>query len=208
MVGCAQQDMKSGNNSGYMMQTYYDQMNAVEAPSGEKIYRYISPSFSAANYDHAMVQPVITYPEAQSTDQVSQKTLDTLKTKMTAVVENSIKTVLPLATSPGKGVLKFEMAITGVAISNVDLKAHQYIPIALLVQGAKNVAGGRDQQVQLHFETRVTDSVSGEVLAAAYREISGDDLENAKTELQANNLSKGLEMTGRDMAAALKAIFN
>jgi len=199
--------MKPDSNSGYMMQKYYDQMEMVSAPSGEKIYRYISPSFKAANYHHALVQPVITYPKAQSTEQVSQETIDTLIGKMTSMMENSIKTALPLATSVGKGVLKFETAITGVAIANVDLKAYQYIPIALLVQGAKNVAGGRDQQVQLHLETKVTDSVTGEVIAAAYREISGDDLENAKTELQANNLSKGLEMAGKDMAEALNAIF-
>jgi hypothetical protein len=126
---------------------------------------------------------------------------------MTAVIENSIKAALPLATSGGPGVLKIEHAITGIAISNVDLKAHRYIPIALVIQGAKTVAGGTDQQLKLYLETKVSDSVSGELLAAAYREISGDDLENAKTALQSDNLNKGLEKTGQDMACIVKSAF-
>ena len=207
MAGCAGQGAKIDGSAGYLTQNQYDLLQEYESASGATVYRYISPSFKAANYNSAVVVPVVTHPEPQATEQVSLATINTLQTKMTALVSDSLKAVLPLATEPGQGVLKFETAITGVDISNTNLKVYQYIPVALVINSVKTVAGGRDQKVRLNIEMKVSDSLTGDVLVVAVRQIAGEDLENVKTKLDANQLNKGLATAGKDMVSSLKSVF-
>ena len=68
------------------------------------------------------------------------------------------------------------MAITGVTVSRKDLKAYQYIPIALVVTGAGEVAGVRDRMAAVFMEGEVLDSVTGKRLAAVVQR-SGDEVE-------------------------------
>jgi hypothetical protein len=53
-------------------------------------------------------------------------------------------------------------------------------------------AGGRDREVKLYLEGRVTDSVTDEVLMVGISELRGEDLENAKTKLEAKQLNHGM----------------
>ena len=127
---------------------------------------------------------------------------------MTKLISDSFSKVLPLAKSSGKGVIRVETAISGVDVSTKSMQAYEYIPIALIASGVTAAAGGRDQEVNLYLESRITDSQTKKVLAVAVRQIRGEDLENAKTKLEAKQLNKGLEDAGKDFVAALKSVFS
>jgi hypothetical protein len=193
--------------SGYLTEKYYEGLTRADTPSGQAAYRYIAPDFKASNYNRAMIDPVVIFPEPKPTEQVSEKTITTLQTKMTNLISNSFSRVLPLTKSSAKGVLRVQTAITGVDVSNKDLEGYEYIPIALIVSGVSYALGARDQEVNLYLETRITDSVTHKVLAVGVRQISGEDLENAKTRLEANQLNEGLKKAGEDFIMVLKNIF-
>ncbi len=208
LAGCASQDIPKERYSGFLSERYYEKLAKVESPSDQVVFRFISPNFKADNYHHIQVDPVIAYPKPQATENVSMDVLITLQAKLTRLIEDSISEALPLSQTSGPGVLRAQAAITGVDVSNTGLKAYEYIPIAMIAAGANTAAGGRDQAVRLFLESRMVDSVSGEVMMVGIREIRGEDLENVKTKLEAQQLNQGLTTAGKDIVAAMKKLFN
>ena len=207
-MGCATQQMDTNQFSGFLSQTYYSKLKAVQVPSKQVAYRYISPSFNPASYSEVMIDPVIAFPQPKPTEQVSLDTVRTLQSKMTALLEESFAQVLPVTRTTKAGVIRVQTAISGVNLSNKALAVYQYIPIALVAATINTATGGRDQEVRLYIEMQVVDAQSNEVLAVAVREISGEDLETAKAKLEADQLNEGFAVAGADMVANLKAIFN
>lgn len=194
--------------SGYLAQKYYEKLTKANTPSGEVAYRYIAPEFKASNYHSVIIDPVITFPKPKPTSQISENTIAILETRMTSLFSSSFSKFLPLAKSSGKGVIRMKSAITGVNVSSKSLEAYEYIPIALIVSGVSYATGTRDQEVNIYLESIFVDSVSNEVLAVSVRQISGEDLEDAKTRLEAKHLNKGLEKAGQDFVEALKGVFS
>ena len=131
-----------------------------------------------------------------------------LQAKLTTLLENGFSKVLPIARTPGEGVLRFQTAITGVNVSAKDLEPYEYIPFALIAAGVNTAAGGRDQEVKLFLEGRFVYSVTNEVHAVGIRRISVEDLENVKARLQADQLNEGLNTAANDMVKALKGVFS
>ena len=191
-------------NSGFLAQQYYDQLTKVKTPGDQIVYRYVSPSFDPSKYKQAIVDPVIAYPKPQPTEQVSMETLESLERELTKLLKDSLSEVLTLTSTPGPDVLRLELAITGINISDAPLKGYQYIPIALVA----TEAGGREQQVKLYLEGRVTDSITKKVQAASTRELTGEDLKDAKSKLEAKQLNQGMEAAGKDWLATFKSLFD
>lgn len=206
LTGCVGNTTKPdqySNTSGFLDSAQYRMLKPVETDSGQQVHRYISPHADIARYSKAMVVPVRSYPSAMPTAQVSATTITALEKNLTRALEQGINPFLPVTTTPGKGVLKVESAITGINISDKELAAYEYIPIALLIAGTSKATGSRDQMVRLSLETRVTDSFTGELLMLGVREIAGDDLENADSILRANTLNSGLKALTDDVAREL-----
>lgn len=204
MTGCASQSIEK-TNSGFLTQRYYDQLTQIESPSDQIVYRYVSPSFEPSRYERAIVEPVIAYPKPQATEQVSMETLETLQLQLTLLLEDSLSEVLTLTREPGPDVLRLELAVTGINISDRPLEGYEYIPIFLI---ASEASGGREQQVKLFLEGRVTDSNTDEVQAVSIRELTSEDLEDAKAKLEAKQLNQGMEAAGRDWLAAFKSFWS
>jgi len=207
LTGCASQQMDANQFSGFISQKYYSQLKTVEIPSKQTSYRYLSPNFNPADYSQVMIDPVIAFPKPQATEQVSLGTVRALQEKMTVLLEESFAEILPITKMTKPGVLRVQTAISGVNLSNKALAVYQYIPIALVAASINTAAGGRDQEVKLYIEMQVVDAQSNEVLAVGVREILGEDLETAKSKLEASQLNEGLAVAGADMVSSLKDIF-
>lgn len=209
LTGCVQQSTKPDESeySGYLNYGQYQLMKPVETKSGQPVYRYTSPDFRPGNYHHVLVERTVTYPKAQPTKQVSAQDIAKLETKLTQTLERSMATTLTLTDKPGKGVLRVESAITGIKISDKELAAYEYIPVAFLVASVTKQTGHRDQMVKLYLESRVTDSYTNKVVALGLREIRGQDLSDADTRLKAAHLNAGLTNAAQDIVATLKDVF-
>lgn len=202
--GCASQPQ----NSGYLSTQEYSLISKAEMPSGQQVYRYVTDDFNANNYHHVIAEPVQIHPKPQATQNVSLKTLNTLQEKMSWLVKNRLSKVVPLTNTAGKGVMRVEAAITGVHVSAKDLAVYEYIPIALVAASVSTASGIRDQQVKLYLEGKVTDSVTGKLLAVSVREIPGEALAGAKSKLEIQQLNKGLADAGNDLTLSLQQLFN
>ena len=202
---CASQS--PGTNSGFLAQQHYDQLTQIETASEQILFRYVSPAFDPSKYKRVIVEPVIAYPKPRSTEQVSMSTIETLQVELTMLLEESVSEVLALTRSPGSGVLRLQLAVTGINISDRPIEGYEYIPIALIAVGTQKASGNRDQRVKLFLEGKVTDSTTDEVLAVSIRELTGEDLEDANSKLEAKQLNQGMEAAANDWAAAFKRIF-
>jgi len=70
------------------------------------------------------------------------------------------------AEEAGPGVLVLKIAITGVEKSKEDLKVYNFVPVAAVFRGAQAATGNVSTYVDTMFEAEMTDSLSGERLAA------------------------------------------
>ena len=206
--GCAGQPEIPFRYSGFLSTKYYDHLTKVEIPSGQILFRYLDPDFIPSNYHRVIVDPVVAYPEPKKNKHMSMDTLFILKSRLTSFLENGFSKVVPLTETPGVGVLRLQIAITGVDVSPKGLEPYEYIPFALIAAGINTAAGGRDQEVNLFLEGRIVDSATNKVLVVGIRQIRGEDLENADTELQINRLDKGLKAAGNDFVTGLNRLFS
>jgi hypothetical protein len=160
--------------SGFMP-SYSDLTQATD-PNGETFLRYINPRLTPANYSAIIVEPIQFYPKAEPTEQVSQATLDQIRSYSTTCLKQAIASKVQVVDAPGPGVVKLQVALTGVATTAAGLKPYQYVPQAFVVSMAVNAVAGTPQQSKLLVEAIGTDSVSGEVLSKVVRTHTGERL--------------------------------
>ena len=70
------------------------------------------------------------------------------------------------ADEAGPGVLRANLAITGVDKSKEGLKAYHVLPVAAIFRGAQEVSGTVGTYIDTRFEGEMVDSVSGERVVA------------------------------------------
>jgi len=177
IAGCAAQAPKPGEFSGFLGN--YSDMTEVEAPSGQKAFRWINPKLKPSNYSAVMVPSVQFYPRAEPTAQVSQETLDGIRDYATESFVRALREKVRVVTSPGRGVAKINAAITAVKPSEEGLAAYQYVPIAFVVTMAKRGVSGTPEEPKIVVEVMITDSVTGEVLGKVVRVGTGKQLAEA-----------------------------
>jgi hypothetical protein len=176
MAGCA--STPPPKESGFLKN--YSELHKEDAPGGGTRLVYRNPRFTPANYNAVMLEPVVFYPEPQATEQVSMATLDNIRNYIDASLKQKLGQQVRLVDKAGPGVARVAVAITAVGSETQSLKVYQYIPIAFVITAAKaGIEGGRPQDASIAIETRVTDSVSGQLLYAAVRGGTGEKIESA-----------------------------
>ncbi|OZI63349.1 DUF3313 domain-containing protein [Bordetella genomosp. 11] len=179
MVGCTSAPPKE---SGFLGNEY-SKMHQTEAPDGGRRLSYLNPRFTPANYNALLLEPVVYYPEPQPTEKVSMATLDQIRTYADTSLRQKLGQQVRLVEKPGPGVARVRVAVTAVGSENQPLAFYQYIPVALLVTGAKAaIEGGRPQDATIAIETSITDSMTNETLYAAVRGGAGKEITESGTE--------------------------
>jgi hypothetical protein len=154
----------------------YSDLTQASDPNGETFLRYASPKLTPANYSAVIVEPVTFYPKAEPTEQVSQATLDQIRGYGTTCLRQAIASRVQVVDTPGPGVVKLQVALTGVASTKAGLKPYQYVPQAFVVSMAVDAVAGAPQQAKLLVEAMGTDSITGEVLSKVVRTHTGERL--------------------------------
>lgn len=140
------------------------------------VRRYVSPALSTGAYKSVLVDPVQLYPAPQPSDKVDAATLKQIQGYLDQAWRRELGNRVGLASGPGPGVARVRTALTGVKAESADLKPYQYLPAALVATAAAEAAGMRSKDVRLFVEVEVTDSVTGERLAVAVREGTGEKI--------------------------------
>jgi hypothetical protein len=199
--GCA--STQAPKESGFLGD--YSRLHKTDAPGGGSRLVYLNPKFTPANYSSVWLEQVVFYPEPQPTQDVPMATLNQIRSYIDSSLRQKLGREVRLVDKPTPGAAHVRIAITAVGTESEALRAYQYIPVALVITGAKAIAqGGRPQEATIAIETSVTDSMTQEVLYAAVRGGTGGEVQSAaqgKGGVQPDNLRPLID-TWTDGAAA------
>lgn len=170
--GGAAKAMDKEDQSGFLQD--YSELQKTKDTAGNPLYRYVSPRLDAGIYKKIIVEPIQYFPEPQPTEDVNAKTLDDIKSYIDQQLKAEIGKRMQIVDEPGEGVMRFRTAITAVGKEAKDLKPYQFVPVALVLTGAKAAAGQHPYEAKLFVEAEITDSVSGERLGLAVRSGTGE----------------------------------
>ncbi|MDZ3993083.1 DUF3313 domain-containing protein [Pseudomonas sp. Teo4] len=202
--GCASKYVEPDQYSGFLKD--YSKLKEDKSPSGAAVMRWIKPGIDASQFSSVYVEPSQFYPKPQPTEKIPQQTLTGITQYYDQALKTQFSKALPLATSPGPGVLVVRPAITGVSAKTKGLRPYEVIPIALVAAGISTATGIRDQDTSVATEAAFIDGRSNEVVAEVVRKGAGTDLENSSQVMQAKDARVVLDGWARDMVNAFQAL--
>jgi len=160
------------HDSGYLDD--YSTLTTEKDSYGVERRLWVSPEFNGAKYKKLLVSDVTYYPQPQGSDKVPMSALMDIETYMSSAAR---KAAGPYLTSQaGPGVARVEIAITAARIEGAPLKPYELIPAAFVIHAVSQAAGAGSDDAKLAVESRITDSVTGVVLARIVREAKGVEL--------------------------------
>jgi hypothetical protein len=180
MLGCAHNKPDESRYSGFLQD--YTQLEASRDDTGKPMLRYVSPQLTSGQYKNLILDPVQFFPEPQPTEQVSGDTLAEIKDYINMALRRELGESIQFTNQPGPDTIRMRVALTGVGAKAESLKPHQYIPVALVLTGARAAAGGHPEQSEIYLEAEITDSVKGDRLAIVVRSGKGERVKKIRSE--------------------------
>lgn len=172
LVGCASTGQQGSEKySGYLGD--YSRMSPVTDSAGNEFERALSPHFNPKSYNALLLEPVRFYPEPEPTEQVSQDSLNAIRSYLQQSMHAKLSKSVPVVDKPGPGVLRVSVAITSVSSEKVGLKPYQFVPIALVATTAKRAVMGTPQEAKIFVEAALSDSVTGQRMVSSVRSGTG-----------------------------------
>ncbi|CAB3687057.1 DUF3313 domain-containing protein [Achromobacter aegrifaciens] len=169
----------------------YSLLHQMPAPDGGTRLVYLNPDFNASRYTAVWLDPIEYYPEPQPSADVSMETLTEIRVAVNETLRRKVGEQVRLVDRAGPGVARIRIAITAVGTSEQALRAYQYIPVALVMTEARAaMEGGMARDASVAIESRVTDSMSDELLYASVRGGTGEKVANATQGAGGVRLSK------------------
>ena len=141
----------------------------------QALYRYLNPAVNLKQYTKIMIEPVLIYKQAEL-DQDQLINYQKLANNAFVFLNQELSTQLNVVTVPGPDTLRLQFAIVDADSSKpVRNLLSSVMPIGIGLSVVKYAATGKQSGVgEITAEMRVTDAVSGQLLAAAYdRRVGG-----------------------------------
>lgn len=204
LQGCASKYVETDQYSGFLKD--YSILKEDKSPSGAPVMRWIKPGVDAKRYSSVYIEPSQLYPKPQPTEKVPQATLQGITQYYDQTLKNHFSQVLPLATSPGPGVLVVRPAITAVSAKTKSLRPYEVIPIALVAAGISAATGIRDQDTSIATEAAFLDGETNQVVAEVVRKGAGTELDNSSQVMQAKDAKAVLDGWAKDMVSSFQAL--
>jgi hypothetical protein len=158
----------------------YSQLKAEKDANGQPVMRYLSPKLTSGAYSKVMIDRVEFYPAPKEDKDVTWATLYQIRDYFDMQLRKKVGEQVPVVNEAGPGVVRLRVALTAVKSETASLKAWQYIPIALVVQGAKAAAGTRAKDAELYVEMDILDSQTGQRLGAVVKSGTGTEIKEMK----------------------------
>lgn len=176
LAGCSSKVTQPEEYSGFLGD--YSRLKEEKSPSGAVVMRWIDPKIDPDKYTHLYIEPTQLYPKPQPTVKIPQTTLSGITGYYDQALKREAGKSLPLATSPGPGVLVMRAAITAVSSKTEGLKPYEVVPIALVAAAVSTASGIRDQETTLGTEAVFLDGGNNAVVAQVVRKGTGKPLSN------------------------------
>lgn len=163
-IGCS---TKGPKHSGFL-----DDYSKLESdPMDEKSALYWrDPEISFGSYSKVIIDPVSVYISSDDMQEKAKNIDAEVVNKITTYFRNAfVKAMAQKVTivdEPGHGVARIRMALTSIEVERKDLKAYQYVPVALVLTTVTEATGIRNSLAVLNMEGEATDSLTGHRIAA------------------------------------------
>jgi len=141
----------------------------------QALYRYVNPGVDFRSYTKVMIEPVLVYKQAEL-DKDQLENYQKLANNAFVFLNQELATQLTVVTMPEPGTLRLQLAIIDADSSKpVRNFLSSVMPIGIGLSLVKYAATGKQSGVgEITVELRVTDAVSGQLVAAAYdRRVGG-----------------------------------
>lgn len=173
-LSIADREIEAQDFSGWMDD--YDSLVFVEEKNA---FIFFNES-ARGKYDKVQLESVSVYASTAEQDiGIAEEASAYLSDGISQLLENQGL----LVSEAGPGVLRLNVAITGVEKSKEDLKAYNFIPVSAVFRAAQAATGNVATYIDAMFEAEMRDSVSGERVAAVVKKgisetekRSGDEL--------------------------------
>ena len=171
--GCASSVTPPNNRApGFLMD--YSQLKPLANPTkGQHIYIYTAPDAKRSNYHAVIVDPVLLYQTATESG-ITEEQIKKAKININEGVNKIVSGILPITTTPGPGVARFQVAITGAMLEGDGFKPRYVIPVSAIIKLTTMAVGLDNKTPVLMVETKTTDSISGKLLRSTVTIIRGE----------------------------------
>ena len=138
-------------------------------------YAYKNPKIKKGNYYAVILNPVDLYqPKDESNaPKIRPKVVETARENIKNKIRDAISRNYNIVNTTGYGVARVNVAITGAIVEPDGFHIWNIIPISAVIKLATMATGLDGKTPVLIFETKVTDSKTGELLRATVSVING-----------------------------------
>lgn len=199
MMSLAMAALLSGCSGSYQARsvdlkqvTMVDPALLKEGKDGQALYRYAKPSVDFKQYTKVMVDPVLVKKDGEL-DKDEMADYQTLANNAYVYLTKELAKDYTLVQTPEPGTLRIQLAITDADSSKpVRNTLSTFVPIGMALNLIKYTAVGKQSGVgEISAEMKITDAMTGELLAAALdRRVGGKEL--SKLWSSWNNADKAL----------------
>ncbi|MBU3577980.1 DUF3313 domain-containing protein [Polynucleobacter sp. UK-Kesae-W10] len=168
-----------------------------------RIWRYRVSGVNPASYTAVILDPI--YLNQTATQQVSPEAISqaqvTLQDSMVAAV--NARGNIRIVNQPGPGVARITVGITGAESSVDSLQPWNFTPIGLAMNAAAYAGGVNSKTPALLVESKITDSMSKELLGEGLVTIQGESFRTAS-----GSVSSFIEMAKKVVRVAMETSAN
>lgn len=168
-----------------------------------RIWRYRKAGISPASYTAVILDPI--YLNQSATKDISPEAISqaqiALQDSMIAAV--NARGNIKIVSSPGPGVARFTVGITGAESSADSLQPWSFTPIGLAVSAATYAGGVNSKTPALLVESKITDSQSKELLGEGLVTVQGESFRTA-----AGSVDSFIEMAKKVVRVAMEVSAN
>lgn len=190
---------KKAASSGFLDAKVEAKLKESRLKDGRHVDRWMSRDFNGKKYKAIMVDRVIFYPAPNPGPEVSSSTLDAIAQHLTYTLKTELGKGVSVVDKAGPGVLRMQPALTAVSVKKEGMSAVDILPVAFLFHAAKSASGSSNYDTKVHLEARITDSVSGDYVAAVKMDLEGKTIDKGAS-LSLSDLQKVLDKAASDGA--------
>ncbi len=174
IAGCAGKADLRQNNAGFL----HDYSKLEQDPEDKGRWIWVNPEIDFRQYRSFMIDPVVMQlsTEAARAHQPNPEVVEQITVYFAEAMQRELQPEYPVVDTPGAGVGRISLAITGIVPTRKQLQAWQLLPVALVATAASEATGVRSRQLLMSAEGEINDSVSGVVLSQFVGMRAGSDL--------------------------------
>lgn len=168
-----------------------------------RLWRYRKDGVNPGTYTAVILDPISLNQNA--TREVSLDMINQAKAALQASMVEAVNARgnIRIVTSPGPGVARISVAITGAESSTDSLQPWSFTPIGLALNAAAYAGGVNSKTPALVVESKITDSNSNELLGEGLAIVQGDSFRTA-----AGSADSFVAMAKKVVRVALEASAN